>query len=307
MSSLTREVKNTKSPVAVWLRTQFPHHREIQTAYRIAAGSCRVMPSRSVALGTQGAAIDWWLRFLVDPEVSLRLPLVVLKMHRPPGTEAGLALLDELGVATENAAAQAGRPDRHQDRPDEWWARVCYALALFVEIYRNRMWENTRLTSLGPGSTVDDLLALANDDEVIDLIAMRDLAREHLLPALPKVGPVISGMTFDGSKDLNADGDLIVGGLLVDFKAAQGRPRADGTRASALAREDLDQLLGYVLLDYSNHYDLHSVAIYAARYGYLAAWPLDELCARLGGHPVDVAALRSNFANLLATNRSAFI
>jgi hypothetical protein len=265
------------------------------------------MPGRSVALGTQGAAIDWWLRFLVDHEVSLSLPLVVLKMHRPPGAEAGLALLSELGVTAENAAARASGPDRHNDRPDDWWARACYALALFVEIYRNPRLDNTRLTLLGPGSTVDDLLTLANDDEVTDLIAMRDLGREGLLPALPKAGPVISGMTFDGSKDLNADGDLIVGGMLVDFKSAQGRPRADGTRASALAREDLDQLPGYVLLDYSNQYDLHSVAIYAARYGYLAAWPLDELITRLAGHPADIAVLRRDFADFLATNRSTFV
>ncbi len=49
-------------------------------------------------------------------------------------------------------------------------------------------------------------------------------------------------MTFDGSHDLNA------AGMLVDFKANQGgKPRADGARAAALARSDLDQLLGYAL------------------------------------------------------------
>jgi hypothetical protein len=57
-------------------------------------------------------------------------------------------------------------------------------------------------------------------------------------------------MTFDGSADLHADADLIVGGMLVDFKANQGgKPRADGTRAASLARTDIDQLLGYTLMD----------------------------------------------------------
>lgn len=73
-------------------------------------------------------------------------------------------------------------------------------------------------------------------------------------------------MTFDGSHDLNADADLIAGGMLVDFKAGQGgKPRKDGTRAAALARTDLDQLLGYMLMDYSDRYRLHTVAVYAAR------------------------------------------
>ncbi|MBT0774308.1 hypothetical protein KIH74_35520 [Kineosporia sp. J2-2] len=48
--------------------------------------------------------------------------------------------------------------------------------------------------------------------EVVDLIAMRDLARERLLPALP-VGPVHTGMTFDGSREMSADADLIAGGV----------------------------------------------------------------------------------------------
>ncbi|GAA3783671.1 hypothetical protein GCM10022225_84790 [Plantactinospora mayteni] len=62
---------------------------------------------------------------------------------------------------------------------------------------------------------------------------MRNLALGQLLPALP-AGPVTTGVTFDGSADLNADADLIAGGLLVDFKAGQGgKPRADGTRAAS--------------------------------------------------------------------------
>jgi histidine decarboxylase len=53
---------------------------------------------------------------------------------------------------------------------------------------------------------------------VTDLIAMPDLAREQLLPALPP-GPVAAGATFEGSRDLNADADLIAGGVLVDDAA----------------------------------------------------------------------------------------
>jgi len=128
---------------------------------------------------------------------------------------------------------------------------------------------------------------------------MRDLACEQLLPALP-AGPVATGPVFDGSADLNGDADLIAGGMLVDIKASQGgKPRKDGTRAAALGRVELDQLIGYALMDYSDEFGLHTAAIYAARFGHLAAWPLTELLARLAGRPVELAALRKEFARVL--------
>jgi hypothetical protein len=107
-------------------------------------------------------------------------------------------------------------------------------------------------------------------------------------------------MTFDGSADLNADADLIAGGMLVDFKAGQGgKPRVDGTRAASLGRTDLDQLLGYALMDYSNQYGLHTVGLYAVRFGYLGAWPLTELIERMAGRRIDLPDVRAQFAHIL--------
>jgi hypothetical protein len=152
---------------------------------------------------------------------------------------------------------------------------------------------------LASGCDVRDLLALANAAEVADLIAMRDLACEQLLSALPG-GPVATGPVFDGSADLNGDADLIAGGMLVDVKAGQGgKPRKDGTRAAVLGRVELDQLIGYALMDYSDEFRLQTVAIYAARFGHLAAWPLSELLARLAGRPVELPVLRKEFARVL--------
>jgi hypothetical protein len=171
---------------------------------------------------------------LVDPAVSVRLPLAGLRSRRVPCVRAGQELLFELGGIDCDRKVHPVDPTRLADRPDEWWARVCYALALLVELYRAFSIDGSRLMRLGADARAADLLALANDDEAADLIAMRDLARECLLPALPP-GPVTSGMTFDGSRDLNADGDLIAGGVLVDFKAIQGNKRANGTRTAGLA------------------------------------------------------------------------
>lgn len=305
MSALTYEVKDRQSPVAVWLSTTFPECKEIQSKFRIEAGPQQVTMPIGVAPGTQGAAIDFWLRMLVDPKPSLVLPLIGLLSGRAPCMSAGKELLAELAGGTRPRQLPSGgvelwmRPADFTDRGDEWWARVCYALALMVELRRTLSLENSRLMGLRERSRAADLLDLANDAEVTDLIAMRDLAREKLLPALP-AGPVVTGMTFEGSADLHADADLIVGGMLVDFKANQGgKPRADGTRAASLARTDIDQLLGYTMMDYSNAYGLHSIAIYAVRFGYLATWPLADLGSRMSGEPLDLAGMRARFAHVL--------
>jgi hypothetical protein len=42
--------------------------------------------------------------------------------------------------------------------PDEWWARVCYALALLVELYRALVVDGSRLQRLDATSRADDLL-----------------------------------------------------------------------------------------------------------------------------------------------------
>jgi hypothetical protein len=84
---------------------------------------------------------------------------------------------------------------------------------------------------------------MANDAEVADLVATRD-TRGRLLPAL-SAGPVATGVAFDGSADLNANADLVAGGMRIDFNAGEGRkPCADSTRAASLGPADLDQLIG---------------------------------------------------------------
>ncbi len=210
--------------MALWLHKRFPHHKEIQSGFRTAAGPARVLPPSGVAHGTQGAAIDWWLRFLLDPAPSLQLPLAgVQACHQDLAAwKPCLQLLASLGVISRDGRQRPMDPTRFSDRPDEWWARVSYALALMVELYRTSHLEGSRLMRLTAASSPMDLLSLANDAEVADLIAMKELALTHLLPALPVGGRVSTGMTFDGSEDLSADADLIADGVLADFKAGQG-------------------------------------------------------------------------------------
>jgi hypothetical protein len=120
-----------------------------------------------------------------------RIPTARRSRRRVPGVRAGAELLLDLGAIDHvgNALGPVD-PSRFADRSDEWWAQVYYALALLVELYRAPMFEGPRLMRKSRDSSADDLLALANEDEVADLIAMRDLPCERLLPALPS-GPVV--------------------------------------------------------------------------------------------------------------------
>lgn len=245
---------------------------------------------------------------LVDPVPHRSRPQSRVSRHRDhtrhkfgpqPCFSAGAKLLRELGGVGDERRLRPIDPTTITTRADEWQARLCYALALPVEPLRAYTIEGSRLMSLDRHAGTPELLKLANDDEITDLVVMRDLARSHLVPALPP-GPVATGPTFEGSADLNADADLIAGGMLIDIKASQGGPpRKDGTRAASLSRNELDQLIGYTLMDYSDTFHIHSLALYPARFGHLAAWPVEELLAQLAGHPGELDRLRDEFKNIL--------
>jgi hypothetical protein len=67
-----------------------------------------------------------------------------------------------------------------------------------------------------------------------------------------------------------------------------------------LRDEWLNQLLGYVLLDHGDWYELEQVAVFLGRQARLVAWPLAELLSELTGDPrVTLAELRGEFRALL--------
>ena len=73
-----------------------PIHKDIQADFRTAAGIARILPGKNVSPSTQGAAIDFWLRMLVDPSPTLDQPLAGLRSRRAPCLRAGVDLLIEL-------------------------------------------------------------------------------------------------------------------------------------------------------------------------------------------------------------------
>ncbi|MFP1629839.1 hypothetical protein ACLB9X_32890 [Streptomyces sp. 5K101] len=85
----------------------------------------------------------------------------------------------------------------------------------------------------------------------------------------------ICGPVFAGSADLGgADADFIVGGLLIDCKAT--------TRPHTIHRSAVQQLTGYLLLDYDDAYGLDRVGLYLSRQGALITWTVPEFLNALG-------------------------
>ena len=142
----------------------------------------------------------------------------------------------------------------------------CIVLALMESVFRAGLREGNPLVGREFGDT-NALLGIAQPHWVDDL---RELSwefydnRNHLLHLSHVLNP-----TFDGSIDVGgADADLIVDGLLIDIKA---------TKRSSIELDWLRQLLGYVLLDYSDQYGIGSIGLYLARQGILVQWNLDEV------------------------------
>lgn len=67
-----------------------------------------------------------------------------------------------------------------------------------------------------------------------------------------------------------ADGDWIIGDTLIDCKT-------DQAISTGSLREHLLQLIGYVLLDLDDWYQIRKVAIFYPRFGLLPTWSLDSL------------------------------
>jgi len=86
----------------------------------------------------------------------------------------------------------------------------------------------------------------------------------------------------------------------MEFKSRLGqRSKQTGLRVDTLTLVDLYQVLGYILFDWSNRYDIRSFGFYSARYGHLAEWSLCEALDVLAGQAVDLAAEREGVQRLL--------
>jgi len=172
--------------------------------------------------------------------------------------------------------------------PDETeLCRLCYAAAWFDELAHRPGEEHKILSFIGANNfnNLDEILAVVPRAAVEDMVMLvRVAARSDLAGLRTRASPaaVTTGPLFAGSVDVGgADGDLIIAGTLIDIKTTMHPARH--------VPAGIRQLLGYLLIDYTDQHSLTGIGIYLARQGELLAWKLRELLPRLGATtPLDI-------------------
>lgn len=319
--SLTSHLKDPLSPVHRFVRENFPNARAVVRAANTGLkGAETIRPEGAVPWSTVGTAADHRIRYYLGPTHEDGAVRHGARMLERKGMRLSISQLEgmtesEVRAAFDALAAEAEgfrdsvpaflagleddlrrlrpwqEPRRLEPGDEALLCRRCAVLALFEQVFRaGGVPPGSPLVEPGPPRTADELLARVPDAWVDDL---RELSwaffdsQERLVRGAREkaLGPI-----FDGSVDAGgADADFILDGLLVDVKT---------TVNAKISAEILYQLLGYVLLDYSDLYAVRDVAVYLSRQRRLVRWPLDGLLADLGA-PSALPDLRGAFAAAL--------
>lgn len=320
--SLTQGLESPRTPLRRFLDRELSAGvRRLRMTFRAQLpADPLVLPGEGVGgeAGTVGTAIDQRLRLAftsaapVDAATVIGVDNICTTARWLAGdfgdqtawdaiAEVGQRLVQQLhsivaALDLDDRATPLLRDDHEEDR----LARMLLAAAWYALNCRNAV--AFPLTPLFKAAyanprtfTLDRLLALPHPDLVADVIRQLRTAEQGNLAKLrfdTTAGECVSGPTFDGSADVSADADLIAAGTLVEIKSTR--------RVPDLPLAVIQQLLGYVLLDYSDRYRIDRVAVYMTRAGVLISWTLEDYLALLGARRRDLTALRAAFAELLA-------
>ena len=131
------------------------------------------------------------------------------------------------------------------------------------------------IAKIGVNEPVDSVLALAGARVVEDLVALASLFASSQ-PELLQGRPVFLNPTFGEASRLlgGADADLIVAHGLIDIKTVQ---------RAVLGKSTLWQLLGYLLADTENVFNIEEVGLYFSRHGVRVTWSVPEFLSTLAG------------------------
>ena len=178
-------------------------------------------------------------------------------------------------------------PDVEEDELN----RHCFVLALLEQVVRAGLRPGFPL-AVGEFANAESLIAIAEPHWLEDLrmLSWKFYDDFNSLLTLPHV----LNPKFEGSADVGgADADLIVDGTLIDVKTSVKQE---------IQSDSIWQLLGYVLLDYSDVYRINGIGLYMARQGILFQWDLDEAIRVLrSGTSISVEELRSQFKEITHT------
>jgi len=305
VASLTKHLETPDSPVRAFMAANFPAAPMQRSRQEIAAaledGPTVGYPELAAGEhGLIGTALDYRIRywFGITPAsqfVAARgveaLPRAFDEDDAPDGFMLFVACRRFI-AALDDLVASLDPINRRLDvEQEESLDRQCIVLALLEQLFRVGPRPGSRLLAKPIAANLTELLALPKQAWLDDL---RELAWAFDRRARDEDWAGRTAMlnpTFVGSRDLlGADADLIVEGCLVEIKTTIQRRVRDNW---------IDQLLGYVLLDYEDQFQINEVAIYLARQQTTLRWPIGLLLGPATTEKLN--ALRREFRDLLRT------
>jgi hypothetical protein len=326
--SLTSHINNLESPVRQFMEAKFPNNRLIQKVARptiVNYAPATIRPMDVLPYGTIGMALDYRIRYYFDnTEYTRSVAFGGASILHPNLLQDCIRLLktssawkQEPGITTkewarfkrgeENAVVlffvnlsktidtlkPAGKRLSLEDEGN--LCRHCVILALYEEILRAGSRIQSPLFQVEE-DTLNNLLAIPADHWIDDLCTLSWAFHDNFQYLL-KCEQVVLNPGFHGSGNVGgADADMILDNCLIDIKT---------TMNPSLDKLWLYQLLGYVLLDYRDIYEIRSVAILYARQGFLLRWELKDLLADMCGNtePPDLVKLRNEFQHMIGKER----
>ena len=284
-STLTRAVKDKRSPLRRHLDTRFPNTGPVRAAYRAGAGDI-VVEGGTADAGTVGTAFDHAVRFALDRAYEPE-PVMTAFSGDAVVYSAVLGAVDLAGTA-------------HPSSDD--FLQAVWAIALCTEAFRAGLRAGSPLAVLADEGrfTIDGLIGLADNDALAELRALCEVADERMRPKLLEATSLAIGPTFKASKLCAADADLIYDGTLLELKTRLGtkNPKT-GTRADVLKLEDLYQLIAYAMFDKDDEFGIRAIGVYSGRYGHFVSWQLQDILDTMTGTTVDLQAERETVWRLL--------
>jgi superfamily I DNA/RNA helicase len=287
--TLTRQLQYPTSPLSRFLAERLPATQRVVQDYlsRITDLPRPVQPVdvRNPAWSAIGHTIDFRLRLLLGQPLGPSVEVGIGAFRAdgqlpgaPPSPAARIALYK---CGRELLAAISSHLDDPDRLPEEYLVRLCFVAASYEAVYRSgEVRRNTMLAAGTPDTTLGSLLEAVPGYVVHDIGQQMALADTDTsfgwFRKLPRQ-KIVTGPAFAGSTDIGgADADFILDGLLLDCKATI-TPRKLGVN-------EINQLAGYLLLDYDDEFGISRVGLYLSRQGAGITWEVPKFLELLGAH-----------------------
>lgn len=288
--SLTGELHLKTTPLRIWFDRTFPTFKAVQPSARW-TGPLGVAPLASVPWrGRVGTAFDyrvrWWWPW--TPSVRLIGMEAVAPIFLGENSTDSLRRYLDTTIASLAATTSRGEPS---DDVEDHLARAALVLAQLETVQRSHLPPDPASTGIAKGASVEAMLATQDARAVDDVIALSRAARDPLARFVNR--SAVLNPTFSWSNRVGgADADLIVDGCLLELKTS-----CDTGLTGEVAR----QLLGYILLDGDDRYQIRDLAVFYARRPQVLRWPVAEFVDACSARSVGVAVLRAEVNALLPT------